>query len=259
MTIQKPLLKITKREAYHAVEDLIEDSRPNAIYITLLILSSVAITAGLLLNNIAILIGGMLITPVLTPVLLLALGVAISKTLIITETLKTLLKSFLFMFVVTLSLSLIFGLPDNAFQNQIIENSTRTAFLYFLVAVASGVAASFAWARKEAQDILPGVSIAVSLVPPLCSGAMWLSVLDLEQARFYLFVFVFNLLGIVMGSLVVFSLLKFYTSGDLAEKKVEELQKEEELAKEKAEKLKKDEDKKEEGEDKASKEEGSKK
>ena len=235
MTKQKPFLKITKSEAYHAVEDLIEDSRPNAIYITLLILSSIAITSGLLLNNTAILIGGMLITPVLTPVLLLALGIAISKPLVIKQTVRTLVKSFLFMFVVTLTLSLLFGLPDNALQNQIIENSTRTAFLYFLVAVASGVAASFAWARKEAQDILPGVSIAVSLVPPLCSTAMWLSVLDLEQSRFYIFVFLFNLLGIVMGSLVVFSMLKFYTSGDMVEKKAEEIQKEEDAkAKEKA-------------------------
>jgi len=238
MAKQKSFLDITKKEAYHAVEDLVNDSRPNGIYITLLILSSVVITSGLLLNNTAILIGGMLITPVLTPVLLLALGITISKPVVIIQTLKTIIKSFVFMFLVTLVLSLWFGLPENAFQNQIIENSTRTAFLYFLVAVASGVAASFAWARKEAQDILPGISIAVSLVPPLCSGAMWLSVRDLEQARFYVFVFLFNLLGIVMGSLVVFSMLKFYTSGDLAEKKIEKIKKEEEeISKEKAEKV----------------------
>jgi len=238
MAKQKSFLDITKKEAYHAVEDLVNDSRPNGIYVTLLILSSVVITSGLLLNNTAILIGGMLITPVLTPVLLLALGITISKPVVIIQTLKTIIKSFVFMFLVTLVLSLWFGLPENTFQNQIIENSTRTAFLYFLVAVASGVAASFAWARKEAQDILPGISIAVSLVPPLCSGAMWLSVRDLEQARFYIFVFLFNLLGIVMGSLVVFSMLKFYTSGDLAEKKIEKIKKEEEeIAKEKAEKV----------------------
>lgn len=226
----RTFLKITKREAYRAADELIEDSQPNAIYITLLILSSVAITSGLLLNNIAILIGGMLITPVLTPVLLISLGVSISSPKVIARTSRTLLKSFVFMFVVTFLISMFFGLPDNAFQDQIIENSTRTAFLYFLVAVASGVAASFAWARKEAQDILPGVSIAVSLVPPLCSAAMWISAWELDEARFYGFVFLFNLIGILMGSLVVFSMLGFSTSAEKVDKKVVQIEKEEKRA-----------------------------
>ena len=46
--------------------------------------------------------------------------------------------------------------------------------------------------------------------------------LDFEVMRVHFFIFLFNFLGIVVGSLAVFSMLKFYK----AEKRVEEKTKE---------------------------------
>ena len=160
---------VSKREAYRAIDELIDDSQPNALYITLLILSSSVIASGLLLNNIAILIGGMLITPILTPVLLVALSLSTYKLYLLKRTLVTLGKSFLFVFGTTFLIAFILGIPENAYHQPILEGSTRTALLYFFVACVSGVAATLAWARKEVSSLLPGVSISVSLVPPLAS------------------------------------------------------------------------------------------
>jgi uncharacterized membrane protein len=87
-----------------------------------------------------------------------------------------------------------------------------------MVALASGIAAAFAWAKKEISEVLPGVSLAVTLVPPLSLVGIWLSKGSIEAVRFYSSVLLLNFFGIIIGSLIVFSLLKFSN----AETKVQE-------------------------------------
>jgi len=147
----KEIFSLTERQAYKAVDDLIDESRPDGPYIVLLVLSSVIITSGLLLNNVAILIGGMLITPLLTPLLVVALSITTSKMYLLKRTGLILAKSFAFVFVTTFIVSLLIGLPENALQQSILESSPRTAFLYALVAIASGIAGTLAWIRKRGE------------------------------------------------------------------------------------------------------------
>lgn len=208
---------IRKKDRYRAISDLVRESQPNGSYYSLLILSSIIISAGVLLGNASVLIGGMLVTPVLTPILLIALAIVTSKPIIIHKTSILILKSIGLVMAVSFMASLIFGVGENNdFINSVIINTDniRGAFLYFLVALASGVAATFAWIRKEVNDILPGISIAVSLVPPMSLVGVWVAQQNFENARFFLFVFLFNLFGILMSSVVVFSVLQFYKAGD---------------------------------------------
>jgi len=234
----KEKFSISKREAYRAIDELVSDSQPNALYITLLVLSSSVIASGLLLNNVAILIGGMLITPILTPVLLFALALSTSKMYLLKKTTSTLFESFSFVLVTTFIISAILGLPDNAYQQPILESSTRTAILYFFVAGVSGIAATLAWARKEASSILPGISIAVALVPPLASVGMWMSDGSWDRAEFFLIVFILNVIGMVMGSAIVFTMLGFYKTENKLDAKEDELKKKEEKEEAKKELLK---------------------
>jgi uncharacterized hydrophobic protein (TIGR00271 family) len=210
------LLDIKKGDKYRVVSELITESRDNSSYYALLILSAVIISAGLLLANSAILIGGMLVTPILTPILLLALGIVTSKPRIIQNTTKIILKSAGIIFVVAFLAGLFFETPtdDAFFAFTIFNNTISAAFLYFAVAFASGIAATFAWIRKEVSSALPGISIAVSLVPPIALVGIWLAQADLTNARFFLIVFLFNLLGLIMSSMIVFSVLDFYKTAD---------------------------------------------
>jgi len=93
--------------------------------------------------------------------------------------------------------------------------------------VASGAAATFAWVKKESAEILPGTAIAVSIVPPLSLVGIRLAALEGGVARFYFLVFVFNLVGLIVGSLVAFTLLKFYRSEEKVKAEVKEIKKEE--------------------------------
>jgi len=223
------VLKVKKSEQYRTVEELMEKSQPNSVYYTLLILSSVIVAAGLMVENAAVVIGGMLVTPVLTPVLLISLGVSVGDIDFSKKTAVFVLKSFFVILLAGLLLGVLFGL-DSEPHFFPLDNTLRGAVLYFIVALASGFAATLAWVRKEMSEILPGIAVAVALVPPLALVGLGLSIFTLEVIRYNFFVFFFNLLGVLVGSLLVFSLLKFYK----VERKVEqEAEKQEEKEEEK--------------------------
>ncbi len=216
------ILAIDKADQYRTVDELVEKSQENSVYYTLLILSSFIVASGLLLNNSAIVIGGMLVAPLLTPILLIALGLAIGEIKPIRNAIMLVLKSALIVVAASAIMALVFGSTNNAF---VFDDSAQTAVLYFVVAIASGVAATFAWTRREVADVLPGVAIVVSLVPPLSIVGVAISSWAIDVARFHFLIFLFNLLGILVGSLVVFSLLKFYRTAGEVEKKTKEVSK----------------------------------
>jgi uncharacterized hydrophobic protein (TIGR00271 family) len=209
------ILKITKTDQYRTIEELFAHAQENSSYYTLLMLSAFVVTAGLLLGNSAIVLGGVLVAPILTPILVVGLGFSTGEMAAIKSVLKLVFKSFALVIAVSMVLTMFFGFNQEV---SIFENSSRTAILYFMVALASGIAAAFAWAKKEISEVLPGVSLAVTLVPPLSLVGIWLSKGSIEAVRFYSSVLLLNFFGIIIGSLIVFSLLKFSN----AETKVQE-------------------------------------
>ena len=217
MTDDGKILKVKRREQYRTVDELVKRSEPSQVYYTLLVLSSFIVASGLLLDNSTIVIGGMLITPVLAPILMVALGLAIGRPDLMRKVGMSIAKSFLVIIASSVLLTLLFGGTSGYY---IFENTVRTAALYFVVALAAGVAATFAWTRKELAEVLPGIAIAVSLVPPLSLIGISLSSFDFGVARFSFLIFLLNMVGILGGSLVVFSLLKFYKNEKEIEKKV---------------------------------------
>ncbi len=229
------ILKIKSKEKYKTIDELFTQSQPSSIYYTLLILSVFIVTCGLLLQNAPIVIGGMLVTPILTPILVVSMAISVAEIRALKGPLYLILKSTLAVIAFSTVITLIFGVDK---IDQVFVNDLRTAVLYFIVAAASGVAATFAWVRKEVSDILPGVSIAVSLVPPLSLIGINLGTLQFDTARFYLIIYMLNLFGIIAGSLIIFSLLRFEKSRGVIMQKVKEFEEIEKYkeAKEKAKK-----------------------
>jgi len=227
------ILKVAKAQQFKTVDELINRSRPNSIYYTFLVLSSFIIAAGLLLSNTTIVIGGMLITPVLGPVLVIALVLAVGELKSIKEFAILTLKSFAIVILSSLVLAILFQAPtQDIFQ---FENTIRTAALYFLIAVSAGIAATFGWARTQTAEVLPGIAIAVSLVPPLSLIGIALSSLNFEIARFSFVIFFFNYIGIILGSIIAFALMKFNKSQREIKKEVKLVEKEAKVKKRRAE------------------------
>lgn len=225
---KRHILHISASEKYRTIDELFEGSKESSTYYTLLMVSVFIVSAGLILGNSAVVIGGMLVAPVLTPILVIALGLEVGRYDVIHHPLVLLGKSIILSIGASLLVAWLFGAEEHQFLD---DNTMRSALLYFLVAICAGIAGTFAWARKEVSDVLPGIAISVTLVPPLAEIGIWFSRLNPEAARFYVIVFLLNLLGIIIGSWFVFAFLKFYRAEHIIKREVAEVKREKKEAK----------------------------
>ncbi|PIT88819.1 MAG: TIGR00341 family protein [Candidatus Magasanikbacteria bacterium CG10_big_fil_rev_8_21_14_0_10_36_32] len=229
MKISHSILQITKKDQVRVSEELIESSRLTGGFYLMLILSSMMVTLGLLLNNPAVIIGGMLITPLLTPLLTFALGIVICDIQLLWRSTKIFLRSIGIVFGVAVLLSFFFPLTE---FNAEITSRLDSNIAYLIVAFVAGLAATFAWTNKNLSAMLPGVAIAVSLLPPLAVVGIGLAHMNIGIIRGSLLTFALNFFGIILGSVIIFSLLNFYRTKKETTKAVKEEIKEEEIKKE---------------------------
>lgn len=207
----KELLTVSQADKFQTVAELKEKSQPSGMFYAMLVLSSVIVAAGVVLSNPSIVIGGMLVTPLLTQILLLALGLTLGDLKMVTRTAIFVAKIVLAIIAGSFAMGLIFGTGSNIIFPNLVD-TLGGAFLYFIVALASGMAVTLAWIRREVSEVLPGVAIAVALVPPLSYIGVGIAKWNFEVASFFLVIFILNLFGIILGSLGVFSLSQFTRS-----------------------------------------------
>lgn len=75
------------------------------------------------------------------------------------------------------------------------------------IALASGAAGAFAFSRDDITDSLPGVAIAISLVPPLCVAGISLSESQWNAASGAMLLFMTNFLAILLAGGGVLAIL----------------------------------------------------
>jgi len=136
-------------------------------FFVLLFLSTVIAAYGVLNDSTATVIGAMIVAPLMTPIMATAAALVMGA---IDRSVKSLLLVGAGM-VMVIALSWLIGVSYSGVisfsQNtQIVARvSPRTTDL--MIALASGAAGAFAFSRDDIADSLPGVAIAISLVPPL--------------------------------------------------------------------------------------------
>ena len=141
----------------------------------------------------------MIVAPLMTPIMASALA-------IVTGDSRHLGRSLLLVAIgigTAVGISLVMGVlalgaPDPTTNSQMVaRTSPRTVDL--VVALASGAAGAFALSRRNVADALPGVAIAISLVPPLCVVGVSLSVGDIGAAAGAFLLFGTNVLAILVA------------------------------------------------------------
>ncbi len=128
-------------------------------------------TFGLVLNSPAVIIGGMLISPLMGPIMATGLSLAIGDLFLGTKAILNLVASI----AVSVGFSgfLVWLLPFHSATAEILSR-TRPNLLDLGVALLSGLAGSVVVCRSGGKSgdgvtALPGVAIAVALMPPLCT------------------------------------------------------------------------------------------
>lgn len=152
--------RISREELYTDVVDGVQLSKT---YIALVMLSAIVAAVGLLRDNVAVIIGAMVIAPLLGP----NVGLALATTLADFELGLKALKTNLVGFIIVLILSIFLGLIFNA-NPQSPEISARTGVFLsdIALALASGSAGVLAFTSGVSTALI-GVMVAVALLPPL--------------------------------------------------------------------------------------------
>lgn len=176
-------------------------------YWSLLVLSAAIATLGLALDNAAVVIGAMLIAPLLAPTMGLALALAMGDVRLAGQTGVAVAVSTAVVVVTAMALTLV--LPYHSFTPEITAR-TRPTTLDLAIAVFSGLAGAVVSVtrRKGLSAAIPGVAVAVALLPPLAvagfsagAGFRWTFV------KGSMLLYGANLAGIVFSGTLIFLLI----------------------------------------------------
>ncbi|MGW5876116.1 DUF389 domain-containing protein [Nocardiopsis terrae] len=179
------------------------DSRAKrSAFWSMLTLSAVIAAGGVLTDSTATVIGAMIIAPLSTPIMGIALGIVRQNQ---TGAVRTVVLGCLLVIGVGVVFSVVVPAGYDLMKNDQVAGRTSPGLLDLVAALATGAAGAVGLSRRDVAAVLPGVAIAISLVPPLVvvgvclgKGALWL-------AAGAAVLFLSNLLALVFAGMVVFA------------------------------------------------------
>ncbi|WP_051071284.1 DUF389 domain-containing protein [Ilumatobacter coccineus] len=136
-------------------------------FVVLMSFASAIASLGVLADSTAVVIGAMLVAPLLTPFM----GMSLSLVVGLTEELRR--ESFVALLGTAVAIgvgylmSAMFGSGTDVASNAEIVSRTSPTLLDLVIALAAGAAGAYALSRRDVSDALPGVAVAIALVPPL--------------------------------------------------------------------------------------------
>ena len=172
---------------------------------TMLTLSAVIASAGVLADSTATVIGAMIIAPLATPIMGIALGVAKASQATSRGAAWFVLRGAILVVVIGMLFSLALPGSFDLLGDSQISSRTSPGFLDLVAAIATGFAGAIALARRDVATVLPGVAIAISLVPPLAVVGVCLGQGAVGLALGALLLFVSNLLALILAGTLVFA------------------------------------------------------
>ena len=187
------------------------------VYWLQILFSAGIATLGLVMNSPAVIIGAMLISPLMGPILAAGLALASGDMAL---GLRSLAKLFLSSaLAIGFAVLLVAILPFREMTDEI-SARTQPNTLDLVIALFSGAVGSIATCRdvKGVATSIPGVAIAVALMPPLCVAGYGLGLILTFDAQTGWRVasgggllFLTNLVAITFTAMIVFLAIRLYT------------------------------------------------
>jgi len=169
-------------------------------------LSAVIAAAGILANSTATVIGAMIVAPLGTPLMGIALAVVIGSASRLWRSAALALGGTVAVILVGALLAWIFPKLQPLADNGQVTARTSPGLIDLVAAVATGVAGAYGIARRDVSAVMPGVAIAISLVPPLAVVGITAADGDWNDALGAFVLFAANVLAIVIAGTVVLTL-----------------------------------------------------
>lgn len=163
----------------------------------LLSLAAVIAGAGVVADSTATVIGAMIVAPLMTPILGAALAVVLADRRQIAAGVSVVIAGSAVVVGIAFLLGLLVEAPVVAATNSQVAGRVSPRLIDLVAALATGVVGAFAQVRSDVSDALPGVAIAISLVPPLSVVGLTLESGAVEESLGALLLFGTNVAAIV--------------------------------------------------------------
>jgi uncharacterized hydrophobic protein (TIGR00271 family) len=171
---------------------------------SLIVLSSSIAGFGLIADSAGVVIGAMLVAPLMTPIQALGAALVQGSARRMLSSALVIVGGFVGAVVTGYLTSLIGsgGLVVSALPSEILSR-TSPKLIDLGIAIAAGAAGGYVIARPEVSSALPGVGIAVALVPPLATIGICIELGEGDLAEGALLLFATNLAAIVLAGAVM--------------------------------------------------------
>ena len=190
-------LRISREELYSDIADGAELSK---VYIAMMVLATVVAAIGLMKDNVAVIIGAMVIAPFLGPNVALALSTNLADHELGFGAFRTLLTGILVVLLLSAGMGYLFD-PDPTIHE--IAARTSLDLSDIILAFASGCAGVIAFTTGASSAVI-GVMVAVALLPPLTVCGLMLGAGWMSRAVGAFLLFVNNIICINLAGVVTF-------------------------------------------------------
>ena len=210
-------LKERDRGGWHWMEDksvplaslnrnLWRSAESSSNYYLLLFLSGAIATFGLLSGSSATVIGAMIVAPLMGPITGMAFALIMANRRLLKRSSLSLVLGSLLTIVTAATIAHMTGIESLTSE---ISARTQPNLMDLGVALAAGAAGALAKSRRGIADALPGVAIAVALVPPLSVVGIGIAFGSAAVFGGALLLFLTNLVGIIFSGGLVFLALRY--------------------------------------------------
>ena len=195
--------KAEKEREKTPVEKLIDSIRPQrSLDIGKIALTSIAgiiALTGLFLNNVAIIIGAMLLSPLLGPIYAFAINTALGRGKDAFKSIGNLSIMILIVIVISYLATLFIDPFIELRKTSEIRSRIDTGLIYVIMAILLGFASIFALS-KGISEVIAGVAIAAALLPPAVVVGIAFALYP-QDAIDAIILTLENVLGLMAGSL----------------------------------------------------------
>jgi uncharacterized hydrophobic protein (TIGR00271 family) len=196
-----PFVRVTAADLERVTGKLyLADRAGRSAFWVLLTLAAVIAGAGVVADSTATVIGAMIVAPLMTPILGTALAVVLADRHQVVRSIVVVVAGAALVVLIGYLSGLLSPVPEVAATNSQVASRVAPELVDLVAALATGAVGAFALVRPDVSDTLPGVAIAISLVPPLVVVGATLEAGAPDQAAGALLLFLTNVTAIIATS-----------------------------------------------------------
>ncbi|MBK9178598.1 MAG: DUF389 domain-containing protein [Acidimicrobiales bacterium] len=174
----------------------------------LLALSAVIASAGVAADSTATVIGAMIVAPLMTPIIGIVLAIVVADRANLARSVVLVVGGAALVIVLGWMFGKMAPVDVVAVTSSQVSSRVSPRLVDLIAALATGAVGAFALVRDDVSDTLPGVAIAISLVPPLAVVGLTLEGGAPSQSLGALLLFLTNVAAILLSGVVVMALYR---------------------------------------------------